>query len=78
MSAANIEPLKKVEGRTRQGRPSTNAISHRQEADTAEPNSQVYSESIAVQLRRRREASFRLPPLQSGRRDPWGAPSHGR
>jgi hypothetical protein len=67
-------PPKKVEGRTHQGRPSTNAISHRQEADTAEPSSTVVCfESIAVQLRRRREASYRLPPLPSGRRDPWGA-----
>jgi hypothetical protein len=65
-------PPKKVEGRTRQGRPSTNAISHHQEADTAEPNSEVCPESIAVQLRRRREASYRLAPLPSGRRDPLG------
>jgi hypothetical protein len=27
-------------------------------------------ESIAAQLRRRREAALRLPPLQSARRDP--------
>jgi hypothetical protein len=30
--------------------------------------------SHADALRRRREASYRLPPLESGRRDPWGVP----
>lgn len=33
--------------------------------------------SVVHQLRRRREVSYRLPPLSSGRRDPWGA-SHDR
>jgi hypothetical protein len=28
-------------------------------------------DDIAVQLRRRREAARRLPPLASGKRDPW-------
>lgn len=29
------------------------------------------TESPGEQLRRRRSASYRLPPLASGRRDPW-------
>lgn len=28
-------------------------------------------DTVAVQLRRRREAALRLPPLPSGCRDPW-------
>lgn len=55
------------------GRPATNDISDQHDADTAENISQGCPESVAVQLRRRREASYRLPPLNSGRRDPWGA-----
>jgi hypothetical protein len=35
-------------------------------------------ESIAAQLRRRREASHRMPPLPDGRREPWDLyPSDG-
>jgi hypothetical protein len=31
-----------------------------------------HQDSVPAQLRRRREASYRCPPLQhSGRRDPW-------
>jgi hypothetical protein len=67
-------PGKREEGRTPcQGRPSTNDTSDQHDADTAENISQVCQESVAAQLRRRREASYRLPPLGSGRRDPWGA-----
>jgi hypothetical protein len=29
------------------------------------------AETVAEQLRRRRRASWRLPPLESGLRDPW-------
>jgi hypothetical protein len=29
------------------------------------------AETVADQLRRRREAALRLPPLASGKRDPW-------
>jgi len=60
------------------GRPPTNAISDQQDADRAENNTQACPESVAAQLRRRREASYRLPPLKSGRRDPWRARSHDR
>jgi len=36
------------------------------------------TDSIAAQLRRRREAVKRLPPLDSGKRDPWDLyPSDG-
>jgi hypothetical protein len=30
-----------------------------------------YTDDIAQQLRRRREAAKRLPPLSNGKRDPW-------
>jgi hypothetical protein len=78
---ARTGPPEKEEGRTPcQGRPSnpTNAISDHDDADTGESSSVACSESIATQLRRRREASYRLQPLKSGKRDPWGAPSHDR
>lgn len=71
MSAANLDPPKRVKGRHSQ--PLTNETGHHQEADTTEPSNQVCSESIAAQLHRRREAAYRLPPLPSGKRDPWGA-----
>jgi hypothetical protein len=32
---------------------------------------QTQSSTIALQLRRRRAASYRLPPLHDGHRDPW-------
>jgi len=34
------------------------------------PGTPVVPDDIAAQLRRRREASWRLPPLESGFRDP--------
>jgi hypothetical protein len=44
------------------------------EVDTAERNSGDHQpgrgEELLAQLRRRREAALRLPPLASGRRDP--------
>lgn len=47
-----------------------------QETDTRNPNS---SENIvAEQLRRRRDAASRLPPLADGRRDPIDAPPEKR
>jgi hypothetical protein len=33
----------------------------------------AYADTVAGQLRRRREASWRLPPLPDGRRDPLDA-----
>lgn len=34
------------------------------------------ADDIALQLRRRREAAWRLPPLVSGKRDPWDLESY--
>jgi hypothetical protein len=70
-----MRPRKRVEDQSRATRlihqPTTTAISDHDEADEAKSS----AEQIAAQLRRRRAASYRLPPLSSGRRDPWGAPS---
>jgi hypothetical protein len=46
--------------------PATNPI-----ASSVPPADPTPTETIADQLRRRREASLRLPPLPSGKRDPW-------
>lgn len=45
-----------------------------QRADRAQSQTTAYvSPSVPEQLRRRRAASWRLPPLESGLRDPLGA-----
>lgn len=55
-----MDGREKEKGRTPAGRPSTNNTSTRE------------SNSLVQQAYRRREASYRLPPLEhSGRRDPW-------
>jgi hypothetical protein len=55
---AHIEALQPTE-------PPTSSDSTANRAVDVEP------ESIAEQLRRRRQASLRLPPLATGKRDPW-------
>ncbi len=41
---------------------------------TTDTNTVPVADDISAQLRRRRDASLRLPPLPDGRRDPWPPP----
>ncbi len=44
------------------------------EVTTTDTNTVLTADDIRAQIRRRREASRRLPPLADGLRDPWTAP----
>jgi hypothetical protein len=45
--------------------------------ESSDDNLPADTDSIPQQLRRRREASYRLPPLADGRRDPLDALAGG-
>ncbi|MDP9394867.1 MAG: hypothetical protein M3Q27_11750 [Actinomycetota bacterium] len=51
-----------------------NAARAQVEVATTDTNTVSVADDIPAQLRRRREASLRLPPLAGGMRDPWLVP----
>ncbi len=56
---------------TRERPRASGALSKKQVGETASPTT---VDDTADQMRRRRDASRRLPPLADGLRDPWTAP----
>ncbi len=48
-----------------------NAVQARVEVATTDKTTLAAADDVPAQLRRRREASLRLPPLLDGVRDPW-------
>ncbi len=60
-------------GNDRRGRPRQDGPNVESLTTTTDAVTVPQTDGIPAQLRRRREASLRLPPLDDGLRDPWTA-----